>query len=263
MKLTGKKDKPLVPLAITEVDTTKGPNFFGGQAATPGGMMGGPLSAPQMQARSDPFAPVGSRPMGATPGPRRSFRERPERSERPRGNGTPVLPNPRDAQTNNGSESVPPVTFPSSSGGPVGNQLPPLGGVQRGPDSIPAAPPAQNPLQIRIIVARQEIRPLRQITRALFGFVSTTQGRDLALTPMVSYVLPLLPLPLRHREAILCCGHRPCKLQESTVRRSRHFVKHWRQVPLREMSSKESLCVTSVLGKSPRALGLPAGNSGV
>ena len=144
VKLTGKKEPNLVPLAITEVDKTKGPNFFGGQVATPGGMTGGPLSAPRMEARSDPFAPVGSRPMGATSEPRRSFRERPERSERPRSNGSPVLPNPRDAQPSSGSESVPPVTFPNSSG-PVGNQLPPLGGVQRGPDSIPAAPPAQNP----------------------------------------------------------------------------------------------------------------------
>ncbi|MCX6366847.1 MAG: tetratricopeptide repeat protein [Armatimonadetes bacterium] len=144
VKLTSKKDKPL-PLAITELGTTKAPNFFGGQTATPGGMMGGPLSAPQMQARSDPFAPVGSRPMGATPESRSSFRERSDRRERPGGNSTPVLPNPRDTQINSGSESVPPVTFPSSSGGPVGNQLPPLGGVQRGPDSIPAAPPAQNP----------------------------------------------------------------------------------------------------------------------
>ncbi|WP_309708064.1 tetratricopeptide repeat protein [Armatimonas sp.] len=143
LKLAAKKDKPL-PLAITEVDKTKGPNFFGGQVATPGGMMGGPLSAPQMQARSDPFAPVGSRPMGATPEPRRSFRERPERSERPLSSGSPVLPNPRDAQANSGSGNVPPVTF-SSSSGPVGNQLPPLGGAQRSPDSIPAAPPAQNP----------------------------------------------------------------------------------------------------------------------
>lgn len=130
--------KPLAPLAVTEVTGTSGPNFFRGgvaQRPTQVPQSTGPLSAPQMAARSDPFAPIGSRPMGVAPqAPSDSSTRRP-RPERPTGN--PILPNPRDVAA--GVEGIPPVMVPSANTSNAG--LPPLGGVQRNPEAIPAGPP--------------------------------------------------------------------------------------------------------------------------
>ncbi len=137
--------KSPAPLAVMETTTAGSPNFFGNGASklvapNPTGTVAGPMSPPQMAARTDPFAPIGARPMSASP--LASFNaEREPRAERIAGN--PVLPNPREFGTrpnnNSGVEGVPPVVVPPNNGGAG---LPPLGGVQRNPEAIPAGPPA-------------------------------------------------------------------------------------------------------------------------
>ena len=125
------------PLAVTEVMGTSGPNFFSGAAQRPvqAPQSAGPLSAPPLTARSDPFAPTGGRPMGAAPASQSDPTARRLRTERPSNN--PILPNPREVAT--GLEGVPAVTVPNTNTSTGG--LPPLGGVQRNPDAIPAGPP--------------------------------------------------------------------------------------------------------------------------
>jgi tetratricopeptide (TPR) repeat protein len=108
----------------------------------------GPLSPPTMEARSDPFAPVGRVPMGATPAPFAN----PARSVEPRVGrpiGAPVLPNPREVPSEEAAgqgremAGVSPVVLPGvgNSPGVRSAPLPPLGGMQRNADPIPAGPP--------------------------------------------------------------------------------------------------------------------------
>lgn len=73
--------------------------------------------------------------MGAAPAPQSDSSTRRPRTERLTGN--PILPNPREVPA--GVEGVPPVTVPSANTSSAG--LPPLGGVQRNPEAIPAGPP--------------------------------------------------------------------------------------------------------------------------
>ena len=140
------KSKSLAPLAVTEVSGPSTAGFFNGQSSrvTPGGLGGGPLAPPVMQTRTDPFAPLGRRPMNATPEPLDNPAVNRTRVRRPGSN--PVLPDPRNqpASPQSGVEGVPPVTIQNNGTG----TLPPLGGVQRNQEAIPAGPPpVANPPQ--------------------------------------------------------------------------------------------------------------------
>lgn len=149
--LVNSQKKDPKPLVVQEVTNPQTPNVFPGtqQATinplnpmTPAGA--GPLSPPAMSGRTDPFAPIGARPMATTPEPPRN----PQRASGPRAGrpeGTPVLPNPREVPSSEpprtGGMGVAPVTLENQGGGLRPGQLPPLGGVQRNPDAIPAGPP--------------------------------------------------------------------------------------------------------------------------
>ena len=148
VKSQGKKDP--APLTVQEVVPTPVPALVAGPGAIlPGAgapAAAGPLSPPTMEARSDPFAPVGRTPMGATPEPLQNpMRASGPRAGRPEGGVS--LPNPREvlAREPQGQTvlGVPPVSLPPApSGTGIRNpQLPALGGVQRNPDAIPAGPP--------------------------------------------------------------------------------------------------------------------------
>ncbi|MBB6052818.1 tetratricopeptide repeat protein [Armatimonas rosea] len=148
VKSQDKKDP--APLAVQEVVATPTPALLPGARSTIAGGVAqggaGPLSPPTVEARSDPFAPIGRVPMGATPEPQRNpMRASGPRAGRPEGGV--ALPNPREAFSREPQGQtvlgVPPVSLPSAPGGTgIRNpQLPALGGIQRNPDAIPAGPP--------------------------------------------------------------------------------------------------------------------------
>lgn len=156
VKSLGKKTATPLPLAVSEVtgQQRNGTAYFpnGQRSSSVPTITGGPLSPPAIPARGyrDPFQPQGRVPL-ATPIPRESSpRTFEPRLGRPTGTPIlPILPNPRDVSPGgslNSGEGVPPRTIPNNGGfpSPNGGGLPPLGGVQRSPEAIPAGPPPAN-----------------------------------------------------------------------------------------------------------------------
>lgn len=160
-RLQRKEPGPLAVQEVTGGASTTNQGFFPQtpSATPPPQLSAGPLSAPALAPRNDPFAPLGGRPMSATPAPlgnpgalpNPAFSASGPRAGRPTGGGS-LLPDPRQQPAGNGNEGpttlgsgVPPVVLSGSSqnGGGVARpgQLPPLGGVQRNTDPIPAGPP--------------------------------------------------------------------------------------------------------------------------